>query len=114
MKKLVFLILPVLALALLAGCGWFRPEASTVSVRLRCGGSHTDSNWRVVLNSGTPVSTNSATGGAAVFDDVEDGQHTLWFFMPYDCYDNVVAYRNITVSGKDVDFAFDLDDLDIF
>lgn len=107
MRRISILLGVLLVLAILGGCdllgGLF---GSKVELSLSCPGEAvdgigTDASWRVSLDDGELVSTNSAYGGSVTFDAVSRGSHTLHFTPPSGCYDQEVAYYDFEVTGDD-------------
>lgn len=81
-------------------------QLATVEISLSCSGEvvdgfGTDVDWRLSLDGGELVNSNSAAGGSVVFEDVSTGAHTVHFTPPIGCYDEEVAYFDFAVSGDE-------------
>ena len=107
MKRVALALLAGVVLVVLIGCPGMVPNpfASTVTCTLSCNweylnGVGTDFSWRVALDDGDRVSTNSADGSSVTFRSVEHGTHTLWFTPPNSCFDEVVASYAFDVDGN--------------
>ena len=117
MKRTAGLGLCVLIVVLLGGCSWLK--APSVTCTLSCydeyvDGRGTDGDWRVALDDESRRNSDSASGGSITFDEVEKGEHTLYFTPPAGCYDEVVASYTFTVEREDVELELDVfGDLDI-